>query len=836
MKADMVASFLSTAGNLGRRAWTCLTYPKFLHFGLNGRDTKPGNPEFFQLNNALVEQKVMTARVRAFARRSFEGALTAPLGTALLAWVGGGVAGWQPAVIWFAIFCVIEFLIGRSAYLCWRDGSQKLDILTQGRRLIFLSFLIGLVWGSSVFVFWREGQIQHYLLNLTILVGVSAISISIMSPFLMATVSFYSGLLLLPLIHTLLMQDPISLKVAMGLGILYMLSLQHASVVGDQLIKDLELTVRNEMLAERLHLALDAADQDWFDLNPQSGEMVASVRYINFHGIATDDTVYDFQSWLDVIHPDDRAATQLAFSTALQDGGAIESEYRVRALNNEWLWIRSIGHVVDRDAQGKAVRVIGIHSDVTESKHVDGKIRKLAFYDQLTNLPNRRLLNDRIQHAIQNAKCQQQYGALLMLDMDDFKALNDTQGHDVGDKFLVVVARRIESCVREVDTVARQGGDEFVILLESLGERDEASDRAEAIAKKILDAIKKPYLLELTEVAGKGHTYNYHCSASIGVTLFSGQVNSSEELMKRADTAMYQAKTSGRNLIRFFDMGMQEQVTARAILGNELREAIQKNQFVLHYQPQMNEAGCITGAEALLRWMHPRHGVMPPDSFISVAEDTGLILPIGRFVMETACAQLVAWAARPETAHLTLSINVSAAQFRDQEFIDHTLATVKSSGVNSCKIMLEITESLLLNSLEGIIEKMFELKTRGISFSLDDFGTGYSSLAYLKHLPIDQLKIDKSFIRDVLTDMNDAVIVRTIIALAKSMELNIIAEGVETKEQRELLAKNGCFAYQGYLYAGPMATEELEQYMQQLIAKTTACTSTSAGNECQTQS
>ena len=322
-------------------------------------------------------------------------------------------------------------------------------------------------------------------------------------------------------------------------------------------------------------------------------------------------------------------------------------------------------------------------------------------------------------------------------------------------------------------------------------------------------------------MAGKGHTYNYHCSASIGVTLFSGQVKSSDELMKRADTAMYQAKTSGRNLIRFFDIGMQEEVTARAILGNELREAMQKNQFVLHYQPQMNAAGYMTGAEALLRWSHPRHGLMSPDSFISVAEDTGLILPIGRFVMETACAQLVTWAARPETAHLTVSINVSAVQFRDQEFMDHTLATVANSGVDPCKITLEITESLLLNNLEGIIEKMFELKARGIGFSLDDFGTGYSSLAYLKHLPIDQLKIDKSFIRDVLTDMNDAVIVRTIIALAKSMELKIIAEGVETEEQRHLLAEYGCFAYQGYLHAGPMPTEELEQYMQQWCAKST---------------
>ena len=813
MKANTVASYLSDVKNILRKLWACLTYPKFLYFRFNGDVAKPSDPEFFQLNDALVEQKVMTARATVFARRSFEGALTAPLGTALLAWVGGGVTGWMPAVIWFASFCVIEFMIARFAYLCLRDGPQKRDILMQGRRLTFLNFLAGIAWGVSVFVFWIEGQIEHYLVILTILVGVSAIAISIMSPFFMATISFFSGLLLLPLVHALLMPDPIGVKIAIGLGILYFLILQHSSVVGHQLVNDLESTVRNEMLAERLRLALDAAHQDWFDLNPQSGQMVASIKYARAHNAHSDDVAYDFQNWLDVIHPDDRAATQSAFSGALQVSGATQSEYRVRAQNDEWLWIRSIGRVVDRDAHGNAVRVIGIHSDITESKLVDGRIKMLAFYDHLTNLPNRRLLNERIQHAIASTNRHNRYGALLMLDMDDFKVLNDTQGHDIGDKFLVAVARRIESCVREIDTVARQGGDEFMILLESIGEREEAAVRAEAIAQKILDAIKKPYLLELTAVAGAAHTYQYHCSASIGVTLFSGHLNSSDELMKRADTAMYQAKADGRNLIRFFDIGMQEEVKARAILDNELRDAVLKNQFILYYQPQIDAAGCMTGAEALLRWIHPRHGVVTPDSFISVTEDSGLILPIGRFVMETACSQLAAWATRPETAHLTLSVNVSAVQFRDQEFMDHTLASVESSGVNPCKIKLEITESLLLNSVEGIIDKMFELKARGIGFSLDDFGTGYSSLAYLKRLPIDQLKIDKSFIHDVLTDANDAVIVRTIVALAKSMELNIIAEGVETEEQRQFLEENGCLAYQGYLYARPMPAEEFEQYM-----------------------
>ncbi|NVO05018.1 MAG: PAS domain-containing protein [Rhodoferax sp.] len=337
MSIDIFRSFLVGNKSFWRTLWTCLTYPKFFQSRINGEVAKPSGPEFFQLNYTLVDQKVMAARIRVFAERSFEGALTAPLGTLLLAWVGGSVVGWKPAVAWIATFCFIEFLIGRSAFLCRRDTPQKLDILTQGRRLIFLSFLVGLAWGSSVFVFWVEGQIQTYLVILTVLVGVSAVSVSIMSPFLMATVLFYSGLLLPPLIHALLFSDPIGLKIAIGLGILCFLMLQHGSVVGLQLVRNLESSVRSEMLAERLRLALDAARQDWFDLNPRTGQMVASSTYARPHGMLSDDATYGFQDWLAAIHPDDRATTQSAFSGALKISGAVESEFRIRAPNDGYV-------------------------------------------------------------------------------------------------------------------------------------------------------------------------------------------------------------------------------------------------------------------------------------------------------------------------------------------------------------------------------------------------------------------------------------------------------------------------------------------------------------------
>jgi diguanylate cyclase (GGDEF)-like protein len=472
-----------------------------------------------------------------------------------------------------------------------------------------------------------------------------------------------------------------------------------------------------------------------------------------------------------------------------------------------------MGRVVDRDAAGRALRVIGIHSDISEAKSADERIRQLAFHDHLTDLPNRRLMNDRLQHALASAARQHGSGALMLLDMDDFKALNDTLGHDVGDQFLKEVAQRLQRCVRASDTVARQGGDEYVVLLENLDNGPLAAVQAEKVAEKILQAIREPYVLDLPSVSGERQTYGYHCSASIGVTVFCDDSSSVDELYKRADTAMYQAKAAGRNAVRFFDPTMQAEVSERAAVANELREAVLKGQFVLYFQPQVDAAGRVLGSEALLRWLHPTRGVVTPDRFIAVAETMGLIQPIGRWVIEAACAQLVAWSARPETSKLTLSVNVSAAQFRDQEFIDHALSVLETTGAPPHRLKLEITESLAMSNVEDVIEKMSRMRSVGVSFSLDDFGTGYSSLAYLRRLPIDQLKIDRSFVRDVLTDPNDAVIARTIIALANAMGLEVIAEGVETEAHRRFLASQGCHGYQGFLFARPMPIDRFDEYL-----------------------
>jgi diguanylate cyclase (GGDEF)-like protein/PAS domain S-box-containing protein len=454
-----------------------------------------------------------------------------------------------------------------------------------------------------------------------------------------------------------------------------------------------------------------------------------------------------------------------------------------------------------RDKNGLITHHVSVHADITQRKAAEEEIFQLAFYDQLTRLPNRRLLLDRLQQALASSTRSDCHGALLFIDLDNFKTLNDTLGHDTGDLLLKAVATRLTTCVREGDTVARLGGDEFVVMLEDLNASAEAAAaQAQIVGEKILTALNQIYRLA---------DYEHHSTPSIGITLFADHHDTIDELLKRADLAMYQAKAVGRNTLRFFDPEMQAAVNARAAMEADLREAIGANQFLLHYQVQVDAVGRPTGAEALVRWQHPRNGIVSPDKFIPLAEDTGLILPLGQWVLEAACTQLVAWSKKLETAHFTVAVNVSPRQFHHPDFVSQVLSALTLTGADPRQLKLELTEGLLVDDVEGTIAKMTELKASGLGFSLDDFGTGYSSLSYLKRLPLDQLKIDQSFVRDVFTDANDAAIVRTIVALAQSLGLDVIAEGVETEAQRNFLASQGCLAYQGYLFGRPVPAAEL---------------------------
>ena len=433
------------------------------------------------------------------------------------------------------------------------------------------------------------------------------------------------------------------------------------------------------------------------------------------------------------------------------------------------------------------------------------QIQKLAFFDQLTSLPNRILLLDRLRQAMAASDRSGSHGAILFIDLDNFKTLNDTLGHDMGDLLLKHVGERLGACLRAADTVARLGGDEFVVMLTELSAGDrEAAAQVEVVGNKILGALSHTYDLNAVP---------YRSTSSIGAALFKGSGTITDDLLKQADLAMYKAKAEGRNAFRFFDPTMQVVMLERAALEADLREAIRDGHLLLHYQAQVVGDGRVTGVEALARWPHPRRGMVSPAQFIPLAEDTGLILPLGQWVLQTACTQLAIWANHPDTAHLTIAVNVSAHQFSQSDFVDQVLAILNTTGASPLRLKLELTESLLVANVGQVVEKMFALKAKGIGFSLDDFGTGYSSLAYLKRLPLDQLKIDQSFIRDVLTDPNDASIARTIIALAHSLNLGVIAEGVETMAQRDFLASSGCHAYQGYFFSRPLPLRDFERIL-----------------------
>ncbi|ATX80506.1 PAS domain S-box-containing protein/diguanylate cyclase (GGDEF) domain-containing protein [Mariprofundus aestuarium] len=499
-----------------------------------------------------------------------------------------------------------------------------------------------------------------------------------------------------------------------------------------------------------------------------------------------------------------------AFYAAMWDSinrtGSWQGEIWDRRKNGDiypkWLSISAV-----TGENGNVTHYVGSHIDITERKAAEEEIKNLALYDPLTNLLNRRSLRERLRQALASSRRSTKEGALLFIDLDNFKNLNDTLGHNIGDLLLQQVALRLLSCVRENDTVARLGGDEFVVLLEDLSSQPmEAAAQTEAVGEKILATLSQPYQLASKECRS---------TPSIGAALFDSSTLEMDELFKHADIAMYQAKKAGRNTMRFFDPEMQREINTRAAIESELHTALEKQQFQLHYQIQVDNYSRPLGAEVLIRWMHPERGLVSPLQFIPLAEETGLILPIGQWVLDTACAQIKRWEQDTRRSNLVLAVNVSAKQFHQADFVAQVQEAMQRHAIKPTRLKLELTESMLHENIEETIAKMNELNEIGIHFSLDDFGTGYSSLQYLKKLPLDQLKIDQSFVRDLATDQSDKAIVGTIIAMAHSMELDAIAEGVETEEQRQLLMSCGCTHYQGYLFGRPVPIEQFEAQLPQ---------------------
>lgn len=534
------------------------------------------------------------------------------------------------------------------------------------------------------------------------------------------------------------------------------------------------------------------AEKRWSLLNPAWQEMTGfgideslGLPVLNF--VAADD------------HDEMRA-----FCSALLNGARLTSreEIRIRAKDGGLRWVSFFARA-SHDAGGRVTAVFGTLADITERKQAEDEVRRLAFYDSLTGLPNRSLLRDRLHQSMALAARTGHHGAVLFLDLDNFKDINDTLGHESGDMLLRLVSSRMRTAVREADTLARLGGDEFVMILNELHVLPaRAASQAEGLARKLIALLSDPFRLGELE---------RHCTPSIGITLFSDAHTTVDELLRQADLAMYRAKDTGRNTLCFFQPELQHAVRERAALEADFRRAKRENAMFLHYQAHQDVHGQICGAEVLLRWHHPERGLVPPADFIPVAEQTGLILDLGRWVLADTCEQLARWAGDPLFEALGLAVNVSVKQFRHPDFVQDLKSILERTGAPASRLMLELTESTLLEDTDAVIERMRLLGNLGVRFALDDFGTGYSSLSYLKQLPLSVVKIDQSFVRDILVDSNDAVIAEMIINLSKTLGLDVIAEGVETEEQRDFLLRLGCTEFQGYLVGRPASREVFEQ-------------------------
>jgi diguanylate cyclase (GGDEF)-like protein/PAS domain S-box-containing protein len=742
-----------------------------------------------------------------------------------------------PAILYGWLASMIFLTLCRAFLISLWDKKRKagMDFVLSWRSKFRVGAIAsGLIWGMSSILLFPPSDVTHQVFLSFVLAGVSAGAVTSLSIDKLSVLSFLS-LALVPLIGRFVLEGTeASLSMGIMTGLFLLVISQNASRMGRTVNENIRLSVEaaareaalqkgkvrlqqlnqnlEQLVAERTSDLRESEARFRF-LFEQAAVGVAQVDAVTGHFLRVNQKCADIVGYtreemlaLDfqfLTHPDDLEA-ELINLERLKAGEVREFEMEKRYFrkNGESIWVKLTASPMWQPG-AKPDYHIAVIQDITGHKHAEEQIHRLAFYDSLTGLPNRRLFLDRLQQARIHSDRHQDNCAILFIDLDNFKTLNDTKGHDMGDLLLVEAAGRLRDSVRTSDTVARLGGDEFVIIVEKLSDSTvQAAAQAKVIGEKILEVLAQPFVL---------HEFEYHGSSSIGIRLFNDSKSSMDDLLKHADTAMYQAKTAGRNTLCFFDPSMQAALEAQSMMASELRQAIAQQQFVLYYQKQVNADGKIIGAEVLLRWQHPEKGMISPMVFIPVAEETGLISPIGKWVLQVACVQLKHWETDSHNCNFQLSVNISARQFRQLNFVNEVLEVLKETGANPHKLKLELTESLVLQDMAISIQKMQTLRDAGIGFSLDDFGTGHSSLTYLKRLPLEQIKIDQSFVSDITTAPSNEAIVCTIIAMSKSLGMEVIAEGVETEEQREILARNGCHAYQGYLFGKPAPIDEFQR-------------------------
>ena len=732
------------------------------------------------------------------------------------------------AFVWWTILVIItagRFLLTRRFRMAKPDAAAA---PAWRRRYIAGTALAAATWAVGTVLFVWHAPDGARLFTGLVVAGMVAGAVPTLSPVPLAF-RIFTLPVLLPLAAAILLQADSALGWAFGSMILIFMAgmMLSARYLHEMLDVSIRLGLTQGRLVKQLEQARDTAEAALTERKRTELTLQASEERSRIILQYSPTGILHYNDELIVTYGNDRIAAMLgvpreklagfdmktlgdqralpALRAALEGReGAYEGEFIINR-HEANIWV-SVSCIPFHSALGGKEGGIAFIEDITERRRSEDEIRHLAYYDPLTRLPNRRLMLDRLGHAMTASNRSREYGALMILDLDHFKSINDTQGHDVGDRLLLEVAQRLTASLRQGDTVSRQGGDEYVILLEGLSDTEEvAAASAENVAEKMRIAINLPYALG-------GNDAQHFNTTSIGVTLFCGRGDAAETLLKQADLALYQAKAAGRNAIRFFNPAMQLAIETRTNLAGALRRGLDKGEFRLHYQPQVDRDGRLIGAEALIRWQSADQGLISPAQFIPLAEESGLILLMGQWVLDTACAQLKAWSRDIHTRDLRLSVNVSARQFHQPEFVKQVRQSLLASGADPARLKLELTESVVLDNVDTVVSRMRQMNALGVGFALDDFGVGYSSLSYLKRLPLDQVKIDQSFVRDIPGDANDTAIVRAILAMSHSLGLEVIAEGVETEEQRDFLALHDCHGYQGFLFSKPLPIGEFEQF------------------------
>ncbi|MDD5211939.1 MAG: EAL domain-containing protein [Sulfuricurvum sp.] len=706
---------------------------------------------------------------------------------------------------------IIQILVFTGRYFTYRIYSKTVTRTTSQCKKWFMvgAGISAIVWGSTSAIFFLTDDLLHQIFVIFTLAGMTAGSIVSLSS-TMRAFHLYLAFILIPLIIILSIQENSVYQAMVFMTVIYWIIL---SVTARRFNQNIVQVLKSKILHEYTTNALALSDQ-YFETIFK--EAPAGIFYYN-----KDLIIIDSNSEMMNILRIDRSQmigldlnklpdTSLneALSAAIKgEKGYYEGSY-ISMINKLHLWV-TLKTSPMYDAKGTLVGGVAIVADISDRIRAEEQMKHQAFFDALTDIPNRILLKDRIEQALLHYHRQGNILGLLFLDLDNFKSVNDSLGHHIGDRLLIETAKRLQNACREGDTVARLGGDEFVILLCDLGlEAHVAASHVESIAEKIHDVLSQPFDIGLNETIVT--------TSSIGITLVNNEEQSADDLLKYADTAMYQAKKEGRNTTRFYQEQMDQWIKKRLYLENGLRHAINNNELELFYQPVIEiKTKKIIGAEALLRWNHPQMGMIMPNDIISIAEESGLIVGIGEWVLREACTQFVQW----RTSHVSksyierIAVNVSAVQFRQNDFVDKVIHIVAETGIVPSMLELELTESMIIDKVDMVIEKMNRLRTAGISLSMDDFGTGYSSLAYLKRLPFTTLKIDRSFVRDIMSDKDDAALVETILSMASIFNLDVIAEGVETIEQFSFLEFHGCEYFQGYLCSQPVAAKRFEELL-----------------------